>query len=77
MTAAEIVGLVEDMKEAAEQAVAWMSPGGCCCGGPRAHGYCTSAGCVAWREECAVMHATDAAHAYHQIEKLAEVGWPS
>jgi hypothetical protein len=71
LTAAGIVCWAESLDGAVSQMLAWLSPGGTCCLGPREHGYCTRPACVARREKYAAEWATQAAHAAHLLMALA------
>lgn len=72
MNSVRIVDIVHQIDVASDHMVSWMRPGGVCCLGPRAHGYCTAPGCVERREAYAAQWARVAGHYANKLMALAK-----
>jgi hypothetical protein len=70
MTAEDIVGCVARMETASRHARSWTEPGGVCCLGPRAYGYCQNPNCQAGAIEYSGEWATKAAHEANILLRL-------
>lgn len=62
MSPKEIIQCVRALDAASEQAIAWMSPGGYCCGAERVNGFCSNPACTRRAIWAAGLHSTFAAH---------------
>jgi hypothetical protein len=67
VTTASIVRALHGLEYHSAQAKSWIEPGGVCCLGPRAYGYCTAKGCTDRAIHAAYVHATLAASAARML----------
>jgi hypothetical protein len=72
MTPQQIIECVDRLDHSADQAIAWMSRGGFCCGADRVDGFCTAPSCRRRAIWAAGLHAREAAHSALRLIRLSE-----